>query len=88
MHGFAFNVATDLRFFDYIVPCGIADRGVTSLARELGQPVEEADVRRRLLTHFAEAFGAELTVLDREMAQEFLAAYLGEAEPLALMQAS
>ena len=60
MHGWALNLNTDLRWFDAIVPCGIADRGVTSLAAERGHPVDEAAVTDRLLGHFAEAFGADL----------------------------
>ena len=60
MHGWALNLNTDLRWFDAIVPCGISDRGVTSLAAELGRPVDEAAVTDRLLGHFAEAFGADL----------------------------
>lgn len=54
-HGFAFNVTTDLSFFDLIVPCGLADRGVTSLAR-LGCPASNADVEGRLVARFADAF--------------------------------
>src|SRR3990167_6865683 len=56
-HGFAFNVATDLEYFDLIVPCGIADRGVTSLARLLGTPVDRVDVEERIVRHFGEVFG-------------------------------
>jgi lipoyl(octanoyl) transferase len=52
-HGFAFNVATDLSAFDLIVPCGIRGRGVTSLARLLGQPVPLDEVMDRLVAHFA-----------------------------------
>jgi len=56
-HGFAFNVTTDLAYFDLIVPCGIADRGVTSLARVLGRPVDRVEVEDRIVVHFADVFG-------------------------------
>ena len=56
-HGFAFNVNTNLAHFDLIVPCGIVDHGVTSLARELGYEVSTADVEDKLIENFAEVFG-------------------------------
>ncbi len=49
MHGLALNVNTDLNAFGLINPCGFVDKGVTSIAAELGQPVEMADVKKRLL---------------------------------------
>jgi lipoyl(octanoyl) transferase len=55
-HGFALNVTTDLDHFDLIVPCGIADRGVTSLARLLSRPVKVAEVEFRVIEHFAKLF--------------------------------
>ena len=55
-HGFALNVTTDLEYFDLIVPCGIADRGVTSLARLRGGPFDIRPVEDRLAAHFAEVF--------------------------------
>ena len=55
-HGFALNVTTDLDFFSLIVPCGIADRGVTSLARLLGRAVDLAEVEDRVVTRFREVF--------------------------------
>ena len=55
-HGFAINVTTDLDHFNLIVPCGIADRGVTSLARLLGRPLETAEVEDRIVEHFAKVF--------------------------------
>jgi lipoyl(octanoyl) transferase len=58
-HGFALNVSTDLEAFGLIVPCGIADRGVTSLERLLGRTVELADVERRLARHFRNVFSAQ-----------------------------
>ena len=56
-HGFALNVDPDLTMFEHIVPCGIRDRGVTSLARVLGRPVAMRDVVDRVVARFAEAFG-------------------------------
>jgi lipoyl(octanoyl) transferase len=55
-HGFALNVATNLDHFNLIVPCGIADRGVTSLERLLGRAVEPTDVEFRVIEHFAKVF--------------------------------
>ena len=55
-HGFAFNVTTDLDYFSLIVPCGIDDRGVTSLARLLGGPVDTAEVEVRIVKHFCNVF--------------------------------
>ena len=59
MHGFALNVNTELASFSAIVPCGIQNRGVTSLAQELGRPLELAGVEERVVRHFAALFGAE-----------------------------
>ena len=56
-HGIALNVATDLDYFTLIVPCGIADKGVTSLARELGRPVAMSGVEDRFVAHTADVFG-------------------------------
>ena len=59
-HGFAFNVATDLGAFDLIVPCGLEDRGVTSLKRILGHSVALEDVMDRLAGHFAHVFQRDI----------------------------
>ena len=57
-HGFALNVDPDLAMFEHIVPCGIRDRGVTSMARLLGRPVPMEAVVDRAVARFAEVFGA------------------------------
>jgi lipoyl(octanoyl) transferase len=61
-HGFALNVNTDLAFFDSIVPCGIRDHGVTSIARALGREVAMADVCERVTAGFAEVFDLSAAV--------------------------
>jgi lipoyl(octanoyl) transferase len=58
-HGFAFNVNTNLNHFDLIVPCGIADRGVTSLERLLGHQMQLDRVELAAIEAFLEVFGAE-----------------------------
>ncbi|MBL8001218.1 MAG: lipoyl(octanoyl) transferase LipB [Flavobacteriales bacterium] len=60
MHGFAFNVNTDLGYFENIVPCGITDKGVTSMAKELGGPVDFEAVKQRLKLELADLFDVEL----------------------------
>jgi lipoyl(octanoyl) transferase len=60
-HGFAFNVSTNLEHFGLIVPCGIGDRGVTSLESALGRSVMLAEVEERVAVHFADVFEREIT---------------------------
>jgi lipoyl(octanoyl) transferase len=55
-HGFALNVTTDLDYFNLIIPCGIPDRGITSVARLAGRTVEPADVADRIVDHFSKVF--------------------------------
>ena len=64
-HGFAYNVSTDLRKFDLIVPCGIADRKATSLEKLLGRNVEEKEVAPRIAKHLGELLGLEMKETSR-----------------------
>jgi lipoyl(octanoyl) transferase len=64
-HGFAYNVSTDLRNFDLIVPCGIADRKATSLERLLGRSVKLDEVKPKLAKQLGEVFGLELQEMGR-----------------------
>jgi lipoyl(octanoyl) transferase len=61
MHGFALNVNTDLGYFDLMIPCGIKDKAVTSMAAELnGIGQNTAEVKAKLLKHFLLLFEAEI----------------------------
>ncbi len=61
MHGFAFNVNTNLEYFNYIVPCGIQDKAVTSLQKELGYELSISEVEERLKGYLSEVF--EMTLI-------------------------
>jgi len=60
MHGFAFNVNTDLSYFNYIVPCGIANKKVTSLEKELGHSVPMNEVKEKIKKNFERVFEVEI----------------------------
>lgn len=62
MHGFALNVNTDLSYFNYIVPCGIQHKQVTSLQKEMGHTVPINEVKQKLKYYFEEVFEVSLTV--------------------------
>jgi lipoyl(octanoyl) transferase len=72
-HGLAYNVSTDLRYFDLIVPCGISDKRATSLARLLGRPVEMAEAAPRLARHLGDCFGREMRATSVDELQNALA---------------
>lgn len=66
MHGFAFNVNTNLEHFSWIVPCGLKDRGVTSLERLIGKTIPFEDVVDKVQTYFGKVFGKSLDILGKE----------------------
>ncbi len=65
MHGFALNVNTDLSYFNFIIPCGIQNKQVTSLAKELGHPVNYNEAKERVRKNFEKVF--EVNVVNMEM---------------------
>ena len=60
MHGFAFNVNTNLDYFNYIIPCGIDDKQVTSLQKELGHPINIEEVKNQLKLNLSSVFQFQL----------------------------
>lgn len=60
MHGFAFNINTDLDYFNNIIPCGIDDKAVTSMQKELGRQLDEGEVAQKVKLHIGELFGMKL----------------------------
>ena len=81
-HGFAYNVATDLRYFDLIVPCGIAERKATSLEKILGRSVGKKEVAPLLAKYFGEVFGLEMRPATRtELLDSVAAAEVQVAVP-------
>ena len=59
MHGFAFNVNTNLAYFNNIIPCGISDKGVTSMQKELKKEIDLEEVKNKIKKNFSELFQAE-----------------------------
>jgi len=62
MHGFALNVNTDLSYFDFIIPCGIQNKKVTSIEKELGRKISMEDAKERIKRNFSKVFDCELIV--------------------------
>jgi lipoyl(octanoyl) transferase len=71
MHGFAFNINTDLSYFEKIIPCGIGDKNVTSLAKFLGRKIEISEVKSRYLKAFAEVFKVQLETRTDNVSHSF-----------------
>lgn len=80
-HGFAYNVSTDLRYFDLIVPCGIAGKRATSLERVLDRAVHSEEVRPKLAAHFAELFERAMVSITRAELEEKLQHHIQHALP-------
>ena len=77
-HGFAYNVSTNLRYFDLIVPCGLADKRATSLERALARAVSLDEARVRIAAHFADMFSLALVPQTRRALEETLSSFAGE----------
>ncbi|MGH9730899.1 MAG: lipoyl(octanoyl) transferase LipB [Candidatus Acidiferrales bacterium] len=71
-HGFAYNVSTDLRYFELIVPCGIADKRATSLERLLGRSMRREEVASRIAAHLGDVFERDMQPVSRENLEDAL----------------
>ena len=85
-HGFAYNVSTDLRYFDLIVPCGIAGKRATSLEKLLGHSVKMEEVSPRIAAHLGELLGLDMRPTPRDDLDAMLQAH-EERDALAAVQA-
>ena len=74
-HGFAYNVSTDLRYFDLIVPCGIAGKRATSLEKLLGRRVGIQEIAPRIAAQLGEIFGLELRTGNRGALEALLQSF-------------
>ena len=73
-HGFAYNVSTDLRYFELIVPCGLNGRRATSLEKLLGRAVPREDLASRMAGHFEDVFGFAMRAATRDKLEQSLGA--------------
>lgn len=64
MHGFAFNINTDLNYFNYINPCGFTDKKVTSLEKEIGQKVDMFYIKKLILKKISKLFSTDITLVE------------------------
>ncbi len=70
MHGFAFNVNTDLSYFGRIIPCGIFHKGVTSLTEQLGRTMDMSEVKKITAEKFTDVFQTEIESVTYEQLVE------------------
>lgn len=82
MHGFALNVDTDLAAFDEIVPCGIRGKGVTSMSRELGRPVDQSHVEALCIEEFCSVLHYSLRLVPPESLPGYVSGNPDPASPL------
>ena len=66
MHGFALNVNVDLNYFNFITPCGIQNKKVTSLEKELGRKISMQEVKEKVAGNFETVFEARISILNKQ----------------------